>query len=1187
MTKREVHSNRPDALALLGRWLRRLLLCLALALALAAVALAITLWPTKHTVYTDADSITEAAETALLRDILWEPPARLPDLINSQANEYEPSISVDGLTLFFVRGKAGANADVYCSRKTHSGWSEPTAVTAINTEFDELGPELSADGQALYFYSDRPGGEGGYDLWVARRGLDANGDFSPAVNLGPAVNSEYNDYGPALTYDGTTLYFASNRPLPEDAQQPDPQAWPGTIREDLFHRTYDLYAADLGFQGAGVARPLTALNTPFNEGAPCVTPFADFVYFASDRPGGEGAFDLYRTRRVQGRHETPTNLGRTINTRANELDPGLTMGGYALYFSSDRPLDDAPPDQPHPYQVYRSNSREVYADVKIQRRSIDWAALWARIGPNLLWALLLLLLLLLFVTLVRDLKGRRLSLLTRCLLASLALHLLLMMVLNVWKVTTALAHEFRRRGPIQVALAGPTAGADLTAQVRGEFTALELPAPAEMTPALRATRLELETDADLENVKIAHQSTVTDAHLETVRLTSDARVMSTLHAPTPPTEVTQRDAYGVLELALPGEEARVARAEAQPPAPATPQPMNAPRPGVHRPRIDQPHTIATTAAVTNTAAPLEPRYSIARGTLAREAQEHLLYAPQPQPVAPAVTQPPALALALPRTRTQAAQTEEANAQPPSVPCPSTESARRFAPAEVEPVETFALVESQFTPIVPPVVQPATSFSSAQPVARDARVAASIGPTASQPTGAAPRIPAPFLSLPELSESSSAQTEVQSRVPERVKPPALRSAAQSLLSHSAYEDALPLEIAPDPGGVEPAQHPSFAQHVTTPREATAVQPNIPLQSSEQTPTIGSIAPSLPPTELALPALEEFASNREDPTLSSPGHATLDGPRRTLDSVFLPAHSASASRVDLAPITEHPTLAASPSLAPKPARAEFSRTPAPRAEVASLPQLNRAFADLILPLPREVVLPTIGTIQGRITDAANGAPIRGATIRLDLSPAEPVEVRSGPDGIYILRPPEVPTFFALSASSPGYLPGARNVATAMVLGKTLELNFELTPQAQTAVALEIEPEVHHLGDNDFGGRINSQFQKRAEGAVYQTTFELSAEQLELAALPSELTVLVKGVQMRHRLLLNGRNLGTALDWSPSDGSFGMFIVEFDPALLRAGTNTFSIHASSRGNDVDDLEFVNLQINLVPTPAPRGGA
>jgi len=149
--------------------------------------------------------------------------------------------------------------------------------------------------------------------------------------------------------------------------------------------------------------------------------------------------------------------------------------------------------------------------------------------------------------------------------------------------------------------------------------------------------------------------------------------------------------------------------------------------------------------------------------------------------------------------------------------------------------------------------------------------------------------------------------------------------------------------------------------------------------------------------------------------------------------------------------------------------------------------------------------------------------------------------------------------------------------MVEGTTLELDFALDPESESTVAIEAAPEVHHLGDNAFSGRINSQFQKRSEGAHFSAIFTLSAQQLPPHYEEATVTMLVKGVQMSHRIRINGQVIDERLDDAPSDGSFGVFSVELDPALLREGRNRIEILASSRGDDVDDFEFVNLQIRL----------
>ncbi len=150
------------------RWLGGL--CLVALAALGAVAW--LHWPRAKTFYTDADTIHQSADEARLRDILWKPPVALPAGINTAADDYEPRISADGQTLFFVRGKAGENADIYFCRRLAGSWTAPERLAGVNSDHDDLGPAPSADGTRLYFYSNRSGGRGGYDLWVAQRGPD-------------------------------------------------------------------------------------------------------------------------------------------------------------------------------------------------------------------------------------------------------------------------------------------------------------------------------------------------------------------------------------------------------------------------------------------------------------------------------------------------------------------------------------------------------------------------------------------------------------------------------------------------------------------------------------------------------------------------------------------------------------------------------------------------------------------------------------------------------------------------------------------------------------------------------------------------------------------------------------------------------------------------------------------------------
>ena len=223
--------------------------------------------------------------------------------------------------------------------------------------------------------------------------------------------------------------------------------------------------------------------------------------------------------------------------------------------------------------------------------------------------------------------------------------------------------------------------------------------------------------------------------------------------------------------------------------------------------------------------------------------------------------------------------------------------------------------------------------------------------------------------------------------------------------------------------------------------------------------------------------------------------------------------------------------------------------------------------------------IGTINGMVTEALSGAPMVGASVHLTLPDRDPVIATTDSEGRYSLSVPEVPDFFALSASHEGFVPSTQNVDAAMLEGTTLKLDFELARENEAIVAVEAVPEVHHLGDNRFEGRINSQFQKESEGAAYEADFELTTTQVPPHIRSAEVRLLRKGVQRSHKIRINRVLLDERLDDAPRDGSFGEFTATFDADLLKIGHNTIEIIAKPSTSDIDDFEFVNVRILVSP--------
>jgi len=92
-----------------------------------------------------------------------------------------------------------------------SDWSEPVNLgPAVNSSFNDGAPAVSRDGRSLYFASNRIGQLGGNDLYVSQWD-DATGGWGAAVNLGPVVNSTATEFSPNLSRDGHYLFFHSNR----------------------------------------------------------------------------------------------------------------------------------------------------------------------------------------------------------------------------------------------------------------------------------------------------------------------------------------------------------------------------------------------------------------------------------------------------------------------------------------------------------------------------------------------------------------------------------------------------------------------------------------------------------------------------------------------------------------------------------------------------------------------------------------------------------------------------------------------------------------------------------------------------------------------------------------------------------------------------------------------------------------
>ncbi|WP_148114108.1 PD40 domain-containing protein [Ancylomarina longa] len=143
---------------------------------------------------------------------IWTDPVGISEL-NTNDHDASISISADGQELYIYKAgyfskKESEGGDIYVSHLNGSRWSAPRKLGPnINSKSKESHISISADARTIYFSSDRPGGFGGMDIYTVTK--LPNGKWGKARNLGPAINTEYDDDAPFIHPDGKTLYFSS------------------------------------------------------------------------------------------------------------------------------------------------------------------------------------------------------------------------------------------------------------------------------------------------------------------------------------------------------------------------------------------------------------------------------------------------------------------------------------------------------------------------------------------------------------------------------------------------------------------------------------------------------------------------------------------------------------------------------------------------------------------------------------------------------------------------------------------------------------------------------------------------------------------------------------------------------------------------------------------------------------------
>lgn len=149
----------------------------------------------------------------------WQTPVNLGSTVNTTADETSPTFFEDDetgtITVYFDSNRPGrGDGDIYVSSLLPDGtFGAAVLVEELSTASRETQTAVRQDGLEIFFLSNRLPREGMTDLWVSTR-VNTSDSWSTPVNLGPVVNTTFVDGSPALSFDGTVLYFHSNANRP-------------------------------------------------------------------------------------------------------------------------------------------------------------------------------------------------------------------------------------------------------------------------------------------------------------------------------------------------------------------------------------------------------------------------------------------------------------------------------------------------------------------------------------------------------------------------------------------------------------------------------------------------------------------------------------------------------------------------------------------------------------------------------------------------------------------------------------------------------------------------------------------------------------------------------------------------------------------------------------------------------------
>jgi len=158
-------------------------------------------------VFTENRGLENAIFYTIKENGIWQTPIEITGQLGNAKDCHATSLNADGTELYLYK-LDNFDGNIYVSKLADGAWTKIRKLNKnINTRYYESHAAVSSDGNSLYFTSNRPGGEGELDIYLSVRTSGDN--WGPAINLGPVINTPFNEDTPLLTPDGKSLFFAS------------------------------------------------------------------------------------------------------------------------------------------------------------------------------------------------------------------------------------------------------------------------------------------------------------------------------------------------------------------------------------------------------------------------------------------------------------------------------------------------------------------------------------------------------------------------------------------------------------------------------------------------------------------------------------------------------------------------------------------------------------------------------------------------------------------------------------------------------------------------------------------------------------------------------------------------------------------------------------------------------------------